>query len=74
MEKAPYHTKIEPQTQDERDIQVMAYMGKRPVMAVKRHAKDTKRFTLVKRRRRLGFISILGFMCTLLVTWESIII
>lgn len=57
MEKGPYHPDIQPVTKGERDVQVLARLGKKSVL-----------------ERRFGFLSILGFTCTILITWEGSLI
>ena len=57
LEKGPYHSDIQPVTMGERDVQVLARLGKKSVL-----------------ERRFGFLSILGFTCTILITWEGSLI
>jgi hypothetical protein len=70
-EKSPYVSEVEPQTRDERDVHVMAKLGKKPALAVNGHAKIIVDARANTGQRRFGFISIFGFMSTILVTWEG---
>ena len=70
LQKSPYQSEIEPITKEERDAQVLARLGKKSVLEVfdisilKCACADIP-------QRRFGFISILGFTCTILITWEG---
>ena len=53
-EKTPYEVETQAMTRLERDDQLLARLGKKPVL-----------------RRRFGFLAMIGFTCTMLVTWEG---
>ena len=57
MEKSTFQSDIRHVTKQERDAQVLARLGKKPVL-----------------ERRFGFLSMLGFTCTILITWEGSLI
>ena len=56
MSKQLHDTGSEAQSRKEHDAQVLARLGKKPVL-----------------ERRFGFISICGFTCTILITWEGVL-
>ena len=70
MEKVAMHTETEPQTKEERDVQVLAKLGKRPVLKAWKPLLYLVTLTNCE-KRRFGFLPILGFMSTILITWEG---
>lgn len=65
---------------NELDDANLARMGKRPVLKVKWLAFDTfvrplpnERFTNSD-KRNFGLMSMLGFSCTILITWEGLVV
>lgn len=71
--KSPPHTEIvETHVRSEHDTRVLARMGKKSVLEV--CAMPSRQWTQVGTdicQRRFGWVSILGFTCTILVTWEG---
>lgn len=58
-------------TRDEAD---MARLGKRQVLKVgSRERPRFRRVATNRRKRNWGFMSMLGFSCTMMVTWEAIL-
>ena len=75
--KAPQVIKSEMPSADHRDAQALARLGKKPVLKVpasfsRCRSSMTVVGVLNDPQRRFSFIAMLGFTCTVLVTWEVI--
>lgn len=73
MEKSTFRTEVEVLSLAERDVQALARLGKKPILKVCLRLSSIlpKGFQAHDLQRRFSFLSILGFTCTILVTWEA---
>ncbi len=71
--KTPHVIESEVLSADQRDAQALARLGKKPVLKVGEDGLLLRpREVLNDPQRRFSFIAMLGFTCTVLVTWEVI--
>lgn len=75
--KSPEHTQIEiegPSSYD-RDRDELARLGKKQVLKVSNPPSPlSKDRALTDEQRNFGFMSMLGFSCTIMVTWEGMLV
>ena len=72
IQKSPYHSETEAQSKYGQDARVLARLGKKSVLEVTQCARlRLRQLSTDEEQRRFGFISILGFTCTILITWEG---
>jgi hypothetical protein len=60
------------QVKDE-DTLALARSGKKQILAVKLHSNALSESILMREKRRFGFVSVVGFACTLMNTWEGVL-
>jgi choline transport protein len=65
-------TEIPHRSTDRQDDLALARLGKKAVLKVSASQRCIKPHELTEHlQRRFGFLSILGFSCTVLITWEG---
>lgn len=71
--KTPQTVETEVPSEAERDAQALARLGKKPVLKVHlRHCTVAfQGYESDEAQRRFSFMSMLGFTCTILITWEA---
>lgn len=57
----------------DRDQADLLRLGKKPVLKVRRSYTSSCLGTEAHLQRNFGFMSMLGFSCTVLVTWEAVL-
>lgn len=71
--KTPHVIESEVPSADQRDAQALARLGKKPVLKVREDGLLLRQSEVLNDpQRRFSFIAMLGFTCTVLVTWEVI--
>ena len=75
-DKTPEHTQIEVEGQStsDRDRDELARLGKKQVLKVRAQILTSIPQKLTYGQRNFGFMSMLGFSCTTMVTWEGILV
>ena len=73
--KSPQTVETEVPSEAERDAQALARLGKKPVLKVHlRHCTVAFQGSESdEAKRRFSFMSMLGFTCTILITWEAVL-
>ena len=73
--KSPQTVETEVPSEAERDAQALARLGKKPVLKVHlRHCTFAFQGSESNEaKRRFSFMSMLGFTCTILITWEAVL-
>ena len=73
MMKSMHTTETEVPSEAERDAQALARLGKKPILAVftMHEINRLRGCESDKEQRRFSFISMMGFTCTILITWEA---
>ena len=71
------HVGIEAQSTWDKDQVELARTGKKQILKVRIGPMTFARSTssmLIERQRNFGFMSMLGFSCTLMATWEGVLV
>ena len=71
--KIPQTVETEVPSEAERDAQALARLGKKPVLKVcpRNCSVVFQGYESDAAQRRFSFMSMLGFTCTILITWEA---
>lgn len=76
-DKSPEHTQVEIEGQSsyDHDRDDLARLGKRQVLKVRNgQFLSAQSGRLTDGQRNFGFMSMLGFSCTIMVTWEGLLV
>ena len=71
--KTSHHSVMEVQPSHDRDATILARMGKKQVLKVYASGLEAWHKILIALQRNLGFMSMLSFSCTILATWEGVL-